>query len=203
MGREASGPAKTGGPVRWRFPPVAALLRSSERSHAASAARTRSVVPPAAMLRRTRVHLLARRVALRGHVRHSATAPAPPLAAQTSEFLYELPPELIAVHPAEPRGSSRLLVHVPAHPSAEHFAREVASSAAAAAPVSELPQGGAAYDLTFAALPTVLPPSSLSKLATWWRRGSAARPPRAEPLGSGPLHARERRGWAAVVHRCG
>ena len=64
-----------------------------------------------------------------------------------------LPPELIAVHPAEPRGSSRLLVHVPAHPSAEHFAHEVASSAAAAAPVSELPQGGAAYDLKFAALP--------------------------------------------------
>ena len=202
MGREASGACKgRSRRVRWRFPPGAALLRSSERSHAASAARTRSVVPPAAMLRRTRVHLLARRVALRGHVRHSATALAPPLAAQTSEFLYELPPELIAVHPAEPRGSSRLLVHVPAHPSAEHFAREVASSAAAAAPVSELPQGGAAYDLTFAALPTVLPPSSLSKLATWWRRGSAARPPRADPLGSGPLHARERRGWAAVVHR--
>ena len=118
------------------------------------------------MLRPQRVVLLAR-VALRGHLRHSTTAPAPPLAAQTSEFLYELPPELIAVHPAEPRGSSRLLVHVPAQPSAEKFAREVASSAAAAASVTALPQGGAAYDLTFAALPTVLPPSSSSKVATW------------------------------------
>ena len=164
-------------------------IRASERSQRAAPHRRRCC-RPAAMLRRTRVDLLARRVALRGHVRHFATAPAPPLAAQTSEFLYELPQELIAVHPAEPRGSSRLLVHVPAHPSAEHFAREVASSAAAAAPVSELPQGGAAYDLTFAALPTVLPPSSLSKMATWWRCGSAAWPPRADPPASGPLHAR-------------
>ena len=150
------------------------------------------------MLRRQRVVLLAR-VALRSHLRHSTTAPAPPLAAQTSEFLYELPPELIAVHPAEPRGSSRLLVHVPAQPSAEQFAREVTSSAAAAASVTALPQGGATYDLTFAALPTVLPPSCLSKVATWWRRSSAARPLQADPPGSGLLHALESRAQAAQI----
>ena len=150
---------------------------------------------------RQRVVLLAR-VALRGHLRHSTTAPAPPLAAQTSEFLYELPPELIAVHPAEPRGSSRLLVHVPAQPSAEKFAREVASSAAAAASVTALSQGGAAYDMTFAALPAVLPPSGLSKVATWWRlqlNSSAARPPRADPPGSELFHALERRARAAQI----
>ena len=88
----------------------------------------------------------------------------------TSQFRYELPEALIAVHPAHPRGTSRLLVHLPAQPAAEQFARDVADNALAASATSSfgsaapappgncLPSGGSVFDLSFGHLPAVLPP---------------------------------------------
>ena len=87
----------------------------------------------------------------------------------TEQFQYDLPPDLIATHPAEPRGASRLLVHTPATPSCEAFASAIeeraaacAASSATASPQTAEPKrlwsGGAVFDLRFADLPAVLPP---------------------------------------------
>lgn len=80
----------------------------------------------------------------------------------TAQFRYHLPPELIAIHPVEPRSASRLLVHLPRLPAAPQLARHVerachALPATPGAAGSVLPSGGRVFDLGFAQLPDVLP----------------------------------------------
>lgn len=90
----------------------------------------------------------------------------------TADFRYELPSSLIATHPAEPRGASRLLVHVPASPACEQLGRDVVSRARQAAEPDETSRwtgrspvaagerfaaGGSVFDLHFGQLPSVLP----------------------------------------------
>jgi S-adenosylmethionine:tRNA ribosyltransferase-isomerase len=84
---------------------------------------------------------------------------APAQLADTAEFLYDLPPELIAAHPAKPRGTSRLLVHVPAQPLAGEFANNVDTLASTVSSGgTTLPEGcGTAYDLSFVQLSSVMP----------------------------------------------
>ena len=84
---------------------------------------------------------------------------APAQLADTAEFLYDLPPELIAAHPAKPRGTSRLLVHVPAQPLAGQFANTVDTLASmVSSGGTTLPEGcGTAYDLSFVQLSSVMP----------------------------------------------
>ncbi|KAL1498616.1 hypothetical protein AB1Y20_013931 [Prymnesium parvum] len=76
----------------------------------------------------------------------------------SQQFRYNLPSELIAVHPAEPRGSSRLLVYVPSSLHLSQFARGVRENSSTLAAPSVLPSGGTVTDLTFPDLPKVLPP---------------------------------------------
>lgn len=84
---------------------------------------------------------------------------APAQLADTAEFLYDLPPELIAAHPAKPRGTSRLLVHVPAQSLAGQFANNVDTLASTVSSGgTTLPEGcGTAYDLSFVQLSSVMP----------------------------------------------
>ena len=95
----------------------------------------------------------------RCHCSMAQLPPVPPLVQQqaAAQFRYDLPPELVAVHPAKPRGTSRLLVHVPATPSAPQFGRDLHAAASAATAAQPLASGGAAFDFGFAQLPQLLP----------------------------------------------
>jgi len=93
------------------------------------------------------------------------TSPPPPPGIgelSTERFRYALPASLIASHPAEPRGSSRLLLHLPARAAAPRLADEVRGGAerrvaGRGGGGGLLPSGGCAVDLSFADLPALLP----------------------------------------------